>query len=111
MAKLGLLLSISTIIGALTFANLSPSSAQGSGSATPAKGACVTKEFKTEMVKAACAKDGQKGAKDAMKAWNKEKKIKSCNQCHSKLAPNYELKKDGLDQFKKLGGKTLDATK
>jgi len=39
-----------------------------------------------------------------MKAWNKERKIKSCNQCHSKLAPNYELKKDGLEQYKKLKG-------
>jgi NAD-dependent SIR2 family protein deacetylase len=64
----------------------------------------VTKEFKTKMVKEACAKGGQKAAKEAMKAWNKEKKIKSCNQCHSKLAPNYELKKDGVDQFAKLGG-------
>ncbi|HEU0030970.1 MAG TPA: hypothetical protein VFQ53_10060 [Kofleriaceae bacterium] len=66
---------------------------------------CVTKDPKTEMVKQACAKGGQKAAKDAMKAWNKEKKIKSCNQCHTKLAPNYELKKDALEQFKKLGGK------
>ena len=31
-----------------------------------------------------------------MKAWNKEKNIKSCNQCHEKLLPKYELKKDGL---------------
>jgi hypothetical protein len=98
MAKLGLLLSISTIIGALTFANLSSTDAQTAP-------ACVTKDFKTEMVKEACTKGGQKSAKEAMKAWNKEKKIKSCNQCHSKLAPNYELKKDGFDQYKKLGGK------
>jgi hypothetical protein len=40
-----------------------------------------------------------------MKAFMKEKKIKSCNQCHSKLAPKYELKTDALDQFKKVGGK------
>ncbi len=97
MAKLGLFLSISTIIGALSFAGLSSPEA--------ADAPCVTKVFKTELAKNACAKGGQKAAKDAMKAWNKEKKIKSCNQCHSKLAPNYELKKDGLAQFKKLGGK------
>ena len=48
---------------------------------------------------------GQKEAKEVMKTWNKEKKIKSCNQCHEKLAPKYELKADGLEQFKKLGGK------
>jgi NAD-dependent SIR2 family protein deacetylase len=56
-------------------------------------------------VKQACEKGGQPAAKDAMKAFNKEKQINSCNKCHSKLAPNYELKTDGLDQFKKLGGK------
>jgi hypothetical protein len=43
-----------------------------------------------------------------MQAWHKEKKVKSCNQCHTKLAPSYELKKDGLEQFAKLGGKLLD---
>lgn len=98
MAKFGLLLSLSLIIGGVTFGSMSAPNAD-----TPAP-ACVTKEFKTKMVKAACAKGGQKAAKEAMKAWNKEKKIKSCNQCHSKLAPNYELKKDGVDQFAKLGG-------
>ncbi|HEX7702999.1 MAG TPA: hypothetical protein VF403_19810, partial [Kofleriaceae bacterium] len=66
---------------------------------------CVHKDFKTELVKQACDKGGQPAAKDAMKAFNKEKQINSCNKCHSKLAPNYELKTDGLDQFKKLGGK------
>jgi hypothetical protein len=40
-----------------------------------------------------------------MKAFMKEKKLKSCNECHSKLAPSYELKPDGLEKFKKLGGK------
>jgi hypothetical protein len=35
----------------------------------------------------------------------KEKKIKSCNACHTKLAPNYEMKKDGLKQFTDAGGK------
>lgn len=98
MAKLGLLLSLSLIIGGVTFANLSSPDAQTAPS-------CVTKEFKTELVKKACAEGGQKKAKEVMKAWNKEKKIKSCNKCHSKLAPNYELKKDGLDEYKKLGGK------
>jgi hypothetical protein len=98
MAKLGLLLSLSLIIGGVTFANMSSPTAD-----TP-PASCVTKEFKTKLVKEACTKGGQKQAKESMKAWNKEKKIKSCNQCHSKLAPNYELKKDALDQFKKLGG-------
>ena len=98
MAKLGLLFSLSLIVGGITFAKMSSPTAQTAP-------ACVTKAFKTEMVKEACTKGGQKQAKEVMKAWNKEKKIKSCNQCHTKLAPNYELKKDGLEQFKKLGGK------
>ena len=97
MAKLAIFASLATIIGALTFANMSTPSA--------ADAPCVHKELKTEMVKEACTKGGQKAAKDAMKAWNKEKKIKSCNQCHTKLAPNYELKADGFEQFAKLGGK------
>ena len=96
MAKLGLFAAVTAMLGALLFANMSEPSAN-----TP----CVTKDFKTELVKAACEKGGQKEAKDVMKVWNKEKKIKSCNQCHEKLAPKYELKKDGLEQYKKLGGK------
>ena len=99
MAKLGFLATLSLIIGGITFANMSSPTAQ-----TP-PAPCVTKEFKTEMVKEACTKGGQKQAKEMMKAWNKEKKIKSCNQCHAKLAPNYELKDDGLKQFQDLGGK------
>jgi hypothetical protein len=99
MAKLGFLLSLSLIVGGVTFGSMSSPTAD-----TPAP-ACVTKDFKTTMVKDACTAGGQKKAKEVMKAWNKEKKIKSCNQCHSKLAPNYELKKTALDDFKKLGGK------
>lgn len=67
--------------------------------------ACVTKEFKTQMYKAACAKGGQNEAKDVAKKFMKDHKIKSCNQCHTKLAPRYELKSDALAQFQKLGGK------
>lgn len=98
MAKLGLLIALTCIVGGLTFARLSEPQAQ---TAPP----CVTKDFKTQMAKEACAKGGQKAAKEAMKAWNKEKKIKSCNLCHAKLAPSYELKKTGLAEYKKLGGK------
>ena len=99
MSKLGLIASILSIAGVVTFATFAASA----DDAAPA--ACVHTEFKTEMVKQACAKGGQLEAKNAMKAFMKEKKIKSCNQCHSKLAPKYELKKDGLQQFQKAGGK------
>jgi hypothetical protein len=97
MTKLGILASITTIVVSLGFATMS-----GQAQATTA---CVTKEFKTELIKSACTKGGQPGAKDAMKKFMKEAKLKSCNACHSKLAPKYELKKDAFDQFKKLGGK------
>ena len=98
MSKLGLIASILSIAGVLTFASFSVSAEDG-----PA--ACVHTEFKTELVKQACAKGGQPEAKNAMKAFMKEKKIKSCNQCHAKLAPKYDLKADGLQQFQKVGGK------
>src|SRR5438552_10062783 len=102
MAKLGLFATITAILGALTFASMSSSEADKDPND------CARKDYKTDMVKSACTKGGQKAAKEAMQAFNKDKKIKSCNQCHSKLAPKYELKADAVDQFKKLGGKLLD---
>jgi NAD-dependent SIR2 family protein deacetylase len=104
MSKLGLIACILSIAGALTFATFTASADDAAGDA-PAAAACIHTEFKTTLVKDACTKGGQKAAKDAMKAFMKEKKIKSCNQCHSKLAPKYELKKDALEQFQKAGGK------
>ena len=98
MAKFGILASITTIIVSLGIASLTAREAQAVTS-------CVTTDFKTEMARAACTKGGQPAAKDAMKKFMKEAKIKSCNACHAKLAPKYELKKDGLEQFKKAGGK------
>ena len=98
MAKLGIIASITTILVTLGIASMSSTDAQA---VTP----CVTKDFKTELAKSACAKGGQPAAKDAMKKFMKEAKIKTCNACHTKLAPKYELKKDALDQFTKAGGK------
>jgi hypothetical protein len=66
---------------------------------------CYIKDFKTQQYKNACAKGGRYAALEAGKEFMKEKKVKSCNMCHSKLAPSYELKADGLEQFHKLGGK------
>ena len=98
MAKLGIIASITTILVTLGIASMSSTDAQA---VTP----CVTKDFKTELAKSACAKGGQPAAKDAMKKFMKDAKIKTCNACHTKLAPKYELKKDAFDQFKKAGGK------
>ncbi|MFN0248411.1 MAG: hypothetical protein ACKV2T_16080 [Kofleriaceae bacterium] len=66
--------------------------------------ACARKDFKTTLIKEACQKGGQTAAKDAMKAFMKKAKLKDCKACHTKLAPGYELKPDGLDKFKKAGG-------
>ena len=98
MKQLGLFGSITAIITILGFATL------GGGTASAAD-PCVHKDLKTDLVKKACKDGGQDKAKEVMKAWNKEKNIKSCNQCHTKLAPSYDLKDDGLAQYKKLGGK------
>lgn len=98
MTKLGIFASITTIIVSLGIASFTSTDAQA---VTP----CITKEFKTELAKTSCAKGGQPAAKDAMKKFMKDAKIKTCNACHTKLAPKYELKKDALEQFKKAGGK------
>jgi len=74
-------------------------------------GPCVRKDLKTVMVSEACAKGGQDAAKAAMKSFMGDKGIKTCNQCHSKLAPSYDLKADGLTQFAKLGGALLQVKK
>src|SRR5215471_12278451 len=99
MSKFGLIASALSIVGVLTVATFSAASADDA--AAPAPAACLHKEFKTEMVKQACAKGGQAEAKNVMKAFMKEKKIKSCNVCHAKLAPKYDLKNDALEQFQK----------
>lgn len=100
--KIGLIAVIATITGTLAVATFSTS-----GTAE-AQDACRHTTFRTEMVRDACKTGGQKAAKDVMKKWNKEKGIKSCNQCHTKLAPTYELKADAFDQFAKHGGKLID---
>lgn len=108
MAKLGLIASstllLGTIVGGLTFATLATPTADAAEK-------CQRSDYKTVMVKEACEKGGQKAAKDAMKKWMKEKKLKSCNQCHSKLAPTYALKPDAVEQFAKLGGALLPSAK
>ncbi len=78
------------------------------GSTVQAGDACKRTHFETKLVEAACSAGGTAGAKDAMKKWVKEAKPKQagleCATCHSKLAPSYDLKPDGLASFKRLGG-------
>ncbi len=105
MKKLAILTSVAAFV-ALSLSTFTASAGD------PAAGApCHHKELKTELIKEACAKGGQAAAKQAMKAFNKEHNIKSCNKCHDKLAPTYDLKPDGLEQFTKLGGKLAAAAK
>lgn len=104
MVKLGLFASISSIVLALAFAI-------GSTSSVEAGENCVHKDLKTAMVKAACAKGGQAAAKEAMQAMNKELHLDSCNECHSKLKPSYDLKPDGLKKFQEKKGDQTKAAK
>jgi hypothetical protein len=104
MVKLGLFSTLFATIVALGIATVS--SPAEADSPTP----CVRKDFKTDLVKQACTgtpdKPGsQDAAKDAMKKFNKDHNIKSCNDCHSKLAPTYDLKDTGLKHYQELGGK------
>ena len=69
---------------------------------------CARSKFETKLVADACAAGGLAKAKDVMKKWVKDNKSKQsgleCASCHSKMAPSYDLKPDGLATFKKLGG-------
>ncbi len=100
--KLALSLTLGALLG---FVGLS-SAPEVALATTP----CVRTKFETKLVGDAC-KTGQEEAKTQMKAWVKAAKDKdanlklTCNTCHSSLAPNFELKADGLTQFKTLGGK------
>ena len=102
MKKLGFLAMVSAIVGILVAASLS-------GDATAAGNDCKHPKLDTVMLKTACSAGGQKAAKDAMKKWMKEAKKQQadldCGTCHSKLAPAYPLKPDGMKRFKALGGK------
>ena len=100
MAKLAVLASMFGIVVTLGIASVA--SADGD--------ACKRADFKTELVRDAC-KTNQQAAKDAMKKFMKDAKIKTCNACHTKLAPSYDLKPDAVEQFKKAGGKLIDDKK
>lgn len=97
MTRHTLLASIVIAIAALML----PPAADGADS-------CQRTKFDTKLVGDACRTGGTPAAKDAMKKWVKTAKAKQpgleCASCHSKMAPSYELKKDALDTFKRLGG-------
>jgi hypothetical protein len=79
--------------------------------------ACSARKFHTDLVKQACARGGQAAAKQAMKRFMADaegpmRKLRlkgarelSCDSCHTRLAPDYPLTKDGLALFRRLGGR------
>lgn len=75
----------------------------------PAAAPCKATKFETKLAEEACKKGGQEEAKKAFKAWVAEAKKTdatiACKSCHENLAPEFKLTKDGLEKFKKLGGK------
>jgi hypothetical protein len=106
MVKLGIFASILSICAAIGFATVSSSPVEAAGE-------CKRTTFTTKMVKDACASGGQKAAKDAMKAYlktakTKDKAIKDCASCHTKVGGDYPLKKDALELFVSGGGELLD---
>jgi hypothetical protein len=76
--------------------------------AVAAAAPCHHAKLDTKLIAAACARGGQAAAKAEMKSFVRGAKAKEpaleCGSCHSKLAPDYPLKPDGLSFFKKLGG-------
>jgi hypothetical protein len=106
MVKLGIFASLLTLCAALSYATIESTPAE-------AAAACKRTEFKTKLVKEACAKGGQKAAKDDMKAWlkatkTKNPKIEGCPTCHSKVGGDYPLKPDALKLFAENGGELLE---
>jgi hypothetical protein len=109
MAKLGVFASIVALVAAFGFAALSETEADAAGE-------CKRVKFDTKLAKDACAKGGQKAAKDAMKAYlktakKKSKAITGCPSCHTKVGGDYPLKPNGLKLFVEGGGELLDPKK
>jgi len=102
MKKLGLLALVLGFVGVIGGVTLSSQPAD-------AGAACKRTTFETKAVKDACQAGGQAAAKKAMKTFLKKAKKKEagleCSSCHTKLAPAYPLKADGLQHYKNLGGK------
>ncbi|MBI5607432.1 MAG: hypothetical protein HY902_00975 [Deltaproteobacteria bacterium] len=70
---------------------------------------CVRTKFDTKLTEDACKKGGQEEAKKVWKAWVAEAKktdaTMACKTCHTNMAPKFDLTPDGLDKYKKAGGK------
>ena len=100
MAKLGFFALVFAAVGIVGATTMTPASA-----GKP----CARAKFESKMVADACKAGGQDEAKTVMKAFLKEAKKKNadatCQTCHSKLAPKYDLKPDALKLFKEYGGK------
>ena len=81
-------------------ANVSEPVAANNGSS------CTRTEFRTDLIREACAEGGQDAARKAMKKFlAKAKKagigVTNCKSCHATLKPDYQLKPEGLELFEK----------
>ena len=100
MAKLGFFSLVFAAAGLIAAGSFSQPASAGKP--------CSRTKFETKLIHDACTAGGQDEAKAAMKNFLKEAKKKdanaTCQTCHGKLAPSYDLKPDGLKKFKAFGG-------
>lgn len=97
------------LVGALTVFGVAMSPLSASADDDEGGGKCFRTKFDTKLAADACAKGGQGEAKKAFKAFTAEAKktdaTLTCKSCHTKLGPEFPLTADGLEKYKKLGGK------
>ncbi len=96
-------------VGAIALCGVAMSPLTATADDDEGGGKCFRTKFETKLGADACAKGGQGEAKKAFKAWTAEAKktdaTLSCKSCHSKMGPEFPLTADGLEKYKKLGGK------
>lgn len=97
------------LVGAIALAGVAMSPIASAADDDEGGGKCFRTKFDTKLTADACAKGGQAEAKKAFKVWTAEAKKTdatiSCKSCHTKLGPEFPLTADGLEKYKKLGGK------
>ncbi len=96
-------------VGAIALCGVAMSPLTATADDDEGGGKCFRTKFETKLGADSCAKGGQGEAKKAFKAWTAEAKktdaTLSCKSCHTKMGPEFPLTADGLEKYKKLGGK------
>ena len=113
-----LVLGVGCVLGFATASASSALTSQPADSIAPVLNEeappCKRTTFKTALVKAACAKGGQKAASKALKAFVKKAKKATgekitCKTCHTKMKPDYPLKADAMATYNRLKKAIADA--